>query len=105
MAVCLYVSVCVVFVVYSDPFVELECEGFSALETGVVDNTVNPAFNTTFMYPIRDRRSVVKCTSCGITVTIRVVLSYGTTVTICVVLSDDTTVMIRVVLSCGNATA
>ena len=102
MAVCLYASVCVVFVVHSDPFVELECEGFSALETGVVDNTVNPAFNTTFMYPIRDRRSVVKCTSCGITVTIRVVLSYGTTVTICVVLSDDTTVTIRVVLSDGT---
>ena len=48
----------------SDPLVTIECDGFPELKTAAVDDTTNPAFNTTFVYPVRDKRTEFKRTHC-----------------------------------------
>ncbi len=47
--------------VASDPVVKLECTGCKSFSTGAIDNTINPSYNLSFKYPIRDRETILTC--------------------------------------------
>ena len=47
---------------FSDPLVRLQVTNFDELRTTIVDDTVNPEFNQSFSFPVRDRRTKLTMT-------------------------------------------